>query len=278
MLLLNNLPIKHFTFPGGELQVRLPPMIIQERVVLTWKPTNSEHIMLLGLSVNALRKAGIYDIDLDILYLPYARQDRVCSPGEANSLEVICKYINDLDVSCVRIWDVHNPETTNDLLPENFVWHWEAHDIFARYNILNSFDLSNLILCAPDRGATDRVERVVKHFDLGTPAYIEKIRDCSDGKITHTQFGRNSRLVESYDVMVVDDICDGGATFIKAAEILKEYGAEDLYLYVTHGIFSKGLDELSKVYKHIYCHHVLDDKKWADDNRLTILQDFSHVS
>lgn len=275
MLLLNQVPIDYFLFSGGELQVKLPEKMESERVVLTWLPTKPEHIMLLSLTVNALTEAGIDDIDLDILYLPYARQDRVCAPGEAFSLKVICKLLDDLDVACIRIWDIHNQDLTDEFLPKNFVYHWEAVDIFRRYKILNSFDLSNLILCAPDQGGMARVLRIIDHYELGHPVMLDKDRDSEDGKIRSMSFNRYNRCIESYDILVVDDICDGGATFIEAAKLLKEKGAEELYLYVTHGIFSNGLDELCNHYAHIYCHHVLDESKFKDDNRLTILRSFT---
>lgn len=277
MLLLNDQPINYFTFSGGEIQVKLPELIASERVILTWKPTKPDHIFLLALTVNALREAGILDIDLDVLYLPYARQDRVCSPGEAFSLKVICQFLDALDVSAIRLYDVHNEPLTFEYLPNNFVWHWEAHDILARYPILNAFDLSDTVLCAPDMGAYERVNKLAKHFDTQTPVYLEKNRNPNDGKITSLYFPPHNRSVSSYDVLIVDDICDGGATFLMAADTLKAQGANELFLYVTHGIFSKGLDELCKYFKHIYCHHVLDDDKFRDDNRLTILRSFPHV-
>ena len=56
--------------------------------------------------------------------------------------------------------------------------------------------------------------------------------------------------------LVIDDICDGGRTFINLAEKLLIMGANDLYLYVTHGIFSKGLPSIHEYYKHIYCDHI----------------------
>jgi ribose-phosphate pyrophosphokinase len=277
MLLLNNAPIKHFYFSGGEIQVQLPELILEERVKLLWKPTKPDHIILLGLTVNALHELGITDIDLDILYLPYGRQDRVCSPGEANSLKFICQFINALDVSCVRIWDIHNADATACLLPNNYIWHWEAFDVFARYNLLNNFDLSNLILCAPDKGAKQRVDKIVNHFQLDDAVYLEKNRNPTDGRITSLYFNPHNRSVNSYDVMVVDDICDAGATFIMAADTLKAQGAEKLYLYVTHGIFSEGLDELLQHYEHIYCHHVLHDSLFKNDSRLTIIQEYPIV-
>lgn len=278
MLLLNNQKVDYFTFSGGELQVRLPELIEPERVNLMWKPAYASRVMLLALTVNALHNMGIYDIDLDVLYLPYARQDRVCSPGEAFSLKVICKFLDTLGVSTIRLWDVHNEEETNELLPNNYVWHWEAYDIFARYNLLNSFDLWDLVLCAPDKGAIPRVDKIVKHFDLQNPVYLSKKRNPENGHIEGIKFEEHNRSVNGFNVMIVDDICDGGRTFIEAAKVLKEKGATDLYLYVTHGIFSAGLDELCEHFEHIFCHHVLHDRKYQDDIRLTILRDFSHVS
>lgn len=277
MLLLNNTLIKYTFFPGGEIHFRLPDNIIEERVILKWKPTCSDDIVLLMLVVNALHETGIKDIDLDVYYLPYARQDRVCNKGEAFSLKVIGNFLNSLDVSTIRIWDCHNVTETKQHLPENFVLHWEAHDIFARFNILNGFDLWDLVLCAPDNGAIDRVDKIVDHFDLQTPVYLSKKRDPFTGYIEGVEFEKYNRPVNGFNVMIVDDICDGGRTFIEAAKVLKEQGAKDIYLYVTHGIFSKGLDELNAYFEHIYCHHVLDEKRFLDRLGLTVLTDFSHA-
>ena len=77
--------------------------------------------------------------------------------------------------------------------------------------------------------------------------------------------------------LIVDDICDGGRTFLEAAKILKEETTGKLFLYVTHGIFSKGIDELLEHYEHIYCHHVLDDSRYQTTDRLTILRSFHNA-
>ena len=55
----------------------------------------------------------------------------------------------------------------------------------------------------------------------------------------------------------IDDICDGGQTFISLAQSLKKQGAAEIFLYVTHGIFSKGLDQLKTCIQHIYCYHLV---------------------
>lgn len=278
MLLLNNQPINYFLFSGGEIQVKLPPKLDTERAFLTWKPIDASEITLLALTVSALKNLGFNDIDLDILYLPYARQDRVCSEGEADSLEVICSFLNSLDVSVVRLWDVHNRDKTVELLDEPLIVHSQAYHIFDRFKILDDFDLSNLILCAPDDGAYQRVSDVANQHTQTIPVVMSKVRDPENGKITGMKWNQHNRSVEGWNVLIIDDICDGGATFLQAAQILKEQGAENLYLYVTHGIFSKGLALLHQYFKHIICHHVLHDNIFQSTDRLTILREFPHVS
>ena len=273
MLLLNNKPIDHFLFSGGEFQLKLPGKIDQERAILTWKPIDASEITFLALAVSALKNMGIWDIDLDILYLPYARQDRVCSPGEAHSLEVICSFLDKLGLTTIRIWDVHNEKKTAELFHETHVCFVSATNLFDRYKILDDFDLSNLIICAPDDGAYPRVADLCNYFDMTQPIVLHKERCPDTGRIAGMKSNKHNRCVDSWNILIVDDICDGGATFNQAAQILKEQGAVNLYLYVTHGIFSKGLDLLQENFKHIICHHVLHDDKYQSTERLTILQE-----
>jgi ribose-phosphate pyrophosphokinase len=277
MLLLNNQPVKFFKFNGGELQVNVG-QCETERAVLTWKPTNSDDIMLLLLTVNALKHQGVPDIMVDCLYLPYARQDRVCAAGEAFSLQVMIKLLDEMQVSDIRFWDIHNSDLTLDMVENTCVHETEIQDIFAYYKFLDSFDLYNLILCAPDAGAREKVDKVVSEFQLADAIHFDKDRCPETGQIHGIKPNQYNRNYDGYNILVVDDICDGGRTFIEVAKKLKEHTSEYLYLYVTHGIFSNGLDELLQYYKHIYCHHVLDDEKYGKDNRLTILRSFNDIS
>ena len=275
MLLLNTQPINHFLFSGGEFQVKIPHKLDSERAILTWKPVDASEITLLVLAINALKHSGINDIDLDILYLPYARQDRVCHQGEAHSLEVMINILEAFPVSVLRFWDLHNLDATIDLLGDVTAVHTSAGDIFDRYKILDDFDLDNLILCAPDDGAYGRVQDIVDKFDFRRPIAMHKVRCPETGRILEMKSDKYNRDIEGWNILIVDDICDGGATFIETAEILKAQGAANLYLYVTHGIFSKGLGQLLEHFKHIYCHHVLHDDTFQSTDKLSILQEHS---
>jgi ribose-phosphate pyrophosphokinase len=277
MLLLNNQPVKFFRFNGGELQVNVEKSQ-EERATLTWKPTTSDDIIMLLMTVNALQHQGFRDIIIDVLYLPYGRQDRVCSPGEAYSLEVIVRLLDGLNVTDIHFWDLHNSGVTLELFNNTYVYETEIYDIFARYKILDNFDLYNLILCAPDVGARKKVNAIVNEFDLSPAIHFDKDRCPDTGMIHGIQPNKYNREFDGFNILVIDDICDGGRTFIEVAKELRKNTSENLYLYVTHGIFSKGIAELMVYYKHIFCHHVLDDSKYQSDENLTILREFPNVS
>ena len=106
-------------------------------------------------------------------------------------------------------------------------------------------------LIAPDKGAAEKVKT---HYQvsLGTPCHtLNKVR--LDGRVIYEDYPYDTI---KGNVCVVDDICDGGATFLSLAEMLKRSQPNaNLNLYVTHGIFSKGLDDLEKYYDIIYVHN-----------------------
>ena len=117
--------------------------------------------------------------------------------------------------------------------------------------------MKEFILVSPDAGANKKIYKLVEQI-----GYKGDILTCSkqrsldlDGKITKTVV---PRFELEKDAIIIDDICDGGATFIKIAEVIKENqkGVKNpgkIYLIVTHGIFSKGFEELSKYFNEIYC-------------------------
>lgn len=271
MLLLNDRPVNYFRFPNGELQVKVDALQ-SERSTLTWKPQNSDDFILLLLTVNALKHRGCNDIVLDILYLPYARQDRIFNAGEPHSLEVITKIIDSRKLSLIKLWDSHNSDTYL-MFPHTAVFETEIHNILGYYNFLDNFDLSNLILCAPSIEMRSKVDSIVNEFELGTAIHFEKFIEAPYNLLPN----KYNRKFEGYDILVVNDICDDAGIFIQLAEELRKETEQDLYLYVTHGIFSSGYQELLQHYKHIYCHHVLNDCFRSGD-KLTILREFNHVS
>lgn len=222
-----------FRFSDGAIQVKVTAECLSH-VEITAHIRTSDDIMTLLMLTDALRREFNPTISLVLPYVPYARQDRVCSRGEALSLKVFCDLINSQKYYSVRIADPHS-DVTGALLDNLWIF---PQDYFVREASYKYPSLAHSILVAPDAGALKKINACAKV--LGT-TYIraDKTRDPSTGEITGTQVIGDVYQHKSY--LILDDICDGGRTFIELAKELRKQGALEVNLFVTHGIFSKGL-------------------------------------
>jgi ribose-phosphate pyrophosphokinase len=98
-------------------------------------------------------------------------------------------------------------------------------------------------VCYPDKGALEKHKLLYLDFPY---MYGEKVRDQQSGRIiSYAVKQSNNYEAQIGDrILIVDDICDGGATFVLLAHKLLELGIKEVNLFVTHGIFSKGLRPL----------------------------------
>ncbi|MBL8640301.1 MAG: ribose-phosphate pyrophosphokinase [Alphaproteobacteria bacterium] len=270
-ILVNKKIIKAFNFSGGESQISIAGMPIDDRVEVCAFLNTADEIMRLLLTVDAIRRINpAAKIDLHIPYFPYARQDRVCNVGEAMSVEVMAQLINNLSCESVTIEDPHS-SVTADLIKNVRVL--AQADILSRSPIILSLlKEKNFILLAPDKGAalkTEAIAAALNSQNIPVKAlFATKVRDVTNGKITETLIPDG---IEGKNILVPDDICDGGSTFIELAKKLKAAGANDLYLYVTHGIFSRGLGPLREGFTHVFCRNCFINNE--NPNFLTILED-----
>ena len=251
--------VKSFVFNGGEVQVKLPPdgikrMMWRNQALTTIKILahlrNSQDIMELLMVTDALRRELVgmqIPIHVQIPYFPYARQDRVCDRGEALGVKVVADLINSQNYASVTIWDPHSDVTpallNNCHVIESYMF---VDKIFSR----SDFDKANKILVSPDAGANKKVQKVAQVLRVPDVVRADKTRDVATGKITGTV--AYTEHVGDKDFLILDDICDGGRTFVELARTLSEKTDGKIYLYVTHGIFSAGFNELSHFIDHIY--------------------------
>lgn len=251
-------------FPTGETGVKLnldnvkfnPHSVVVVNV--TFK-SNDDIINCLQV-VNALIEMRVspYQIIVDIPYLPYSRQDRVCHPGEAFSLKVILDVLATMKV-LVRTKDVHSKVATE--LGE-FLCNIPQ---FVCAISLPHFDY----LIAPDKGAASKVTAHLQVRGYGTNVHVANKQRIGN-KVIHTDF--------EYDTIqgtacVVDDMCDGGATFVSIAEMIRrtQPNVTELSLYVTHGMFTQGVDKLLKLYDNIYCHNFVNSKDLVQPEQVTLI-------
>lgn len=228
--------INRFNFPGGEVHVRLVGHKIPGKDVFFLR--NSDDIMAMLLAVDAARRVNVPFKSVCIPYIPYARQDRVTENGEPLSIVVMARLINMCGFSSVVALDPHS-DVTPALIDNLKVMDIDSH-------ILNLAGIVNAqAIVSPDAGARKKTERIHKFISYDIPGmelvYCGKKRDTHTGKLTGFTVEAD-RVPEN--VLIVDDICDGGGTFIGLAKELREKGAKRVSLFVSHGIFSKGVNAL----------------------------------
>lgn len=230
-------------FSGGEFNIKLGKMpSTVECLFYIVDIDYSDEIMILALLRDALGHATNGDVKhiLFLDYLPYARQDRVCSPGEAFSLKVFANILNTMNFTEVVVKDPHSEKT------KLFIDNCKALTVTDLLGgVLDFFrNTEDLVLISPDKGAQQKVLDL--SLKSGVPmVFAHKTRDPVNHKITGTYL-EQPQYVQGKVCLIVDDICDYGGTFVPLAQKLYEAGAKDVLLYITHAILPNGPDALNK--------------------------------
>lgn len=244
--------VKIFKFPAGESGVQFStprPIYGSEKVnamiTLNWE--SNDDLINLALLVDAIRREHDVDLTLDIPYFPYARQDRVCNKGESLSVKVIADFINSLNFHTVWLKDPHSDVVgaalNNAKITSIFSSLERAH--WAIYKREGS-----MALVSPDAGASKKVLKYAKELGVANVVRADKIRDVATGQIKETVV--YSEHLGNTNLLVVDDICDGGGTFIPLAHELRKITTGTVNLFITHGIFTKGVDIFEGVYDAVF--------------------------
>lgn len=235
-------------FSGGEVQVRITDY--QDDMNYPWAVQadihDSQALMETLLVGDALSRINP-DLPRHLLcpYMPYARQDRVCAEGESLSLAVVSSMLSAM-YSKITVWDAHSDVT----LALNYRLKSEHQKHFIRKAVTDAMlDRFNIVLVAPDAGAQKKTAEVAK--DLGCE-YVTatKVRDASTGQITNTKV--DCEHIGDKSFLIVDDIIDGGRTFIELEKKIRPLTNSNVMLYATHGIMSQGHHVLEKSFDKIF--------------------------
>lgn len=241
---------KKWYFPSGEMGVQIYKDSYQFPMsgTLYAEISTADDIMELMLVADALShivNMGLWTLELP--YIPYGRQDRVTAPGTAFSLQVLGCMLDQFGFAAVETWTPHSKVSEDVFITlRTHEPVAELQTILKRMGILTN---ANLCFIAPDKGAVERVVDMAKALGVKQVYFAEKTRDPSTGQITAYAI---EGVPEDSHLVVVDDICDGGRTFVELAKMLPTK-RKSLSLFVTHGIFSNGREVLTDAgYDHIF--------------------------
>lgn len=233
------------TFPGGEPHIRiLDEMGPNEDVLITHRINSFNDLGLLMIAVDALHRMRVDVISLVLPYFPAARQDRVMTPGESLSCKVYADLINGLGLEEVIIFDPHS-----DVVPALL----DRCTVVPNHAFVSAVvkRLATLpLLISPDGGALKKIHGLAKH--LGGMPVLEcgKSRDVRTGGLSGFTVPLDD--LNGRPCLIVDDICDGGGTFLGLADELRKRNAGPLHLAISHGIFSKGTEMLRQKFDRLF--------------------------
>ena len=234
---------KSFKFNAGEVQVSLQEfsgnVAQNSRATVTARIHNSDDLMELVMVTDAIRRISpLIQMTLVLPYMPYSRQDSVANDGEALSAAVFARMINALNFKKVFTYDAQSDVSVACI--DNCESYSAA---MVLDDLIGHGPMQNYTLISPDAGAAKKTQYVAKYFGGLKVVNCDKTRDTKTGEITGTYVNWGYSM-KGMILLIVDDICDGGRTFIKIAEAVQKFKPDSISLYVTHGIFSKGLHPL----------------------------------
>jgi ribose-phosphate pyrophosphokinase len=225
-------------FSDGEISVKYNENIrgIDVFIIQSTNPPGDNLLELL-LMMDAASRASAKRITAVIPYFGYARQDRKDQPRVALSAKLVANLVSTAKADRVLTVDLHNASIQGFFdIPFD---HLYGSVIFIDY--LKKLHLKDAVVVAPDIGSTRRARAYANRLNMGL-ALVDKKR-TEPGKVEGmTLIGE----VKDKDVILVDDMVDTAGTICRAATLLHEHGAKDIFVACTHPILSgEAVDRLS---------------------------------
>lgn len=223
--------VKHFA--DGETLVELGESVRGKCCYIvqsTCKPVN-ENLMEILICLDAMRRSSAAEVTVIIPYFGYARQDRKAMPRQPITAKLVASMLELAGADRVVTFDLHAPQIQGFFNCP--VDELTTVPMMGQYFRRKKFDPNETVVVSPDHGGVKRARNMAEI--LGSPiAIIDKRRPQANVAEACNIIGE----VQGKDVIIVDDIIDTGGSLIAAANILRDHGAKDIYVCVTHGLFS----------------------------------------
>ncbi|SHK37078.1 ribose-phosphate pyrophosphokinase [Clostridium cavendishii DSM 21758] len=227
MIFLNEGIVEIKRFPNGEVLMNSESFILKDTTnEIKLKFENDEditHLIFLKGHLDELR----LKCNLVLPYMPYSRMDRT-EGITVFTLKQLCRIINNLNFESVTIYEPHS-EVSVALLNRVKVIDMSrnlAKELLVKVN----GGKEEVYLVYPDAGAAKRYSKQINYEKILT---ANKERDFKTGFIKNLEINGNVQG-KSFKAIIIDDLCSKGGTFILTASKLKEMGATEIYLVITH--------------------------------------------
>lgn len=172
------------------------------------------------------------------------RMDRVMNFYRPYTLNIVVRILDTLGAYAIYIFCPHS-SVALDLFRYTCVSQINPDRLDDMVN--TTFSSYQIVL--PDAGAVERadMDNVPKDVVIG-----EKVRNITTGKIESIKI-KNPEVIDGRPLLVEDDLCDGGGTFVGLAQAIREiYPTADINIVVCHMVNPKGIENLSKNFNHVW--------------------------
>ena len=199
-------------------------------LVQTTEPPVNERIMEMLIAIDAVRRASAKRVTVVLPYYMYSRSDKKDQPRIPVTAKLMAELIEAAGANRVLTCDLHNKaiqayfNINCDVLTGERI----LEDYFDKLNI------DNKVVVATDAGSSKKAYKYAKHF--GCPiALIDKRRDGNDDQAIATSVIGN---IEGKNALIFDDEVDTAGSIMETVNVIKKFGAKDVYVGCTHGILS----------------------------------------
>lgn len=247
---LGKIKVEHFA--DGEILVE-PQESIRGRSVFIVQSTCTpvtEHLMEVLICIDACKRASAGEINVIMPYYGYARQDRKAAPRQPITSKLVANLLQTAGANRVITFDLHAAQIQGyfDVPIDDLT----SVPMIGKYFVEKNFPADEVVVVSPDHGGVVRARKLADILDAPI-AIIDKRRPKPNMVEAQNVIGD----VKGKICIVIDDMCDTAGTLCAGCQILKDHGAKDVYVGISHGIFSR--DALTKIENSVIKEMVITD-------------------
>lgn len=243
-------------FPDGQLQLEIMESLCNSRdkYEVVTRLRNGDDLFLL-MQLDDIMSRNCLKYKLKIVYLLAARCDRLFKYIQPFTLGVVSSILNELKgCESIHILDAHSDEIQS-LISNRIGCYMDRTRTISIFN-----NPRNCLIALPDKGAKEKYSDYIELKGEVNVILCDKVRDTHTGKLSGFKVIKCcSDRAKNSEIILIDDICDGGGTFIGLADKLRELKPSKLTLMVTHAIQVEGIMKVAKAYDKVIITNSFND-------------------